>query len=408
MKILLISPFFPPEVGSASHLYFELGQEFRRRGHEVMVITGLPRYHVTHRGGNHRQRLVVRERYEGLQVWRVFNLDIPWNVPLLRGLDQFVFALSAGLAGILLPGFDAALVYSPPLPLALAALGLCRLRRRPLVVNVQDLFPQSAVDLGVLKNPFLIRAFRSMERFLYRFADRVVVHSEGNRKHVRRNGAAPGKVTVVPNWIDPEVVKPGRPDNWVRAELGLNGRFVASFAGVMGYSQDLATVLECARLLSGHPEIAFLLVGDGVEKPRLMAMAQEHGLKNVHFLPMQPKERYPDILAASDVCLATLRKEVKTPVVPSKILSIMAAGRPVLASLPLEGAAPQLIAQAGCGVVIPPQEPDTMARTILELYHDAEGRRRMGQRGRQYAEQHLSVAVVAGQFEGILQKAGSY
>ena len=159
MKILLITPFFPPEVGSAAHLFYELGQALRGRGHEVLVLTGQPRYHVAKPRGTSRRQLLVRENYQGLRVWRVFNLEIPWDVPVLRGLDQFASAFLTLLAGLSLPPFDVALVYSPPLPLALAALGLGRLRRRPVVVNVQDLFPQSAVDLEVLRQPLLIQIF---------------------------------------------------------------------------------------------------------------------------------------------------------------------------------------------------------------------------------------------------------
>lgn len=395
MKILLISAFFPPEVGSAAHLYYELGQALRERGHEVTVLTGLPRYHVLGDHQDYRRRPFIYETYHGLKVLRVFNVDIPWNIPLLRGVDQFASALLAGLAGVCLPAFDAAVVYSPPLPLALAAMALCRARRRPLLVNIQDLFPQSAIDLGVLSNPYLIRIFKGLESLLYRHADLIAVHSEGNRRYVLNAGGNPERVTVIQNWIDTKAIHPGRRRNGVRAALGLDRRFVVSFAGIMGYSQDLETVLHSARILKDHKEIAFLLVGDGVEKPKLQKLAQEHHLDKVFFLPMQPKEKYPEVLLASDLCLVTLRQEVKTPVVPSKILSIMAAGRPVLASLPLDGDAPRLIAAAQCGTAITPSNPEAMAEAILQLYHDPKLRGKMGARGRRYAVEHLSLEAAA-------------
>ncbi|MDD3581628.1 MAG: glycosyltransferase family 4 protein [Desulfobacca sp.] len=408
MKILLITPYFPPEVGSAAHLFYELGQALKGRGHEVLVLTGQPRYHVAEPRGTTRRRLLVREHFQGLRVWRVFNLEIPWNVPVLRGLDQFASAFLTLLAGLSLPAFDVALVYSPPLPLALAALGLGRLRRRPVVVNVQDLFPQSAVDLGVLRQPQLIRMFKKLESWVYGHADLLTVHSPGNRRYIINAGANPERVTVLPNWIDTAAIRPGPRHNGLRAALGLNDQFVVAFAGIMGYSQDLETVLKSARLLKDQADIVFLMVGDGVEKPKLVEFVKINRLDKVIFLPMQPKAKYPEVLAASDLCLATLRPEVRTPVVPSKLLSIMAAGRPVLASLPLDGDAPRLINEAGCGVVIPPAEPNTMARAILDLYQDAERRGQMGRQARQYAEQHLSVAAVAGQLEGILRQVGNY
>jgi colanic acid biosynthesis glycosyl transferase WcaI len=403
MKILLISPYFPPEIGSAAHLYFDLAQAWRRRGHEVSVLTGMPRYHVVENKGEYQNKLLKKEEYQGLKVIRAFNLDIPWNIPVLRGVDQFVSAFCYGLAGLGLPPFDVALVYSPPLPLALAALALCRLRGRPLAVNIQDLFPQSAIDLGVLKNPHLIALFRRLESFLFRQADWLVVHSEGNRGYILERGGQPGKVSVVPHWIDTQTLKPSSKLNGYRASLGLEKHFVVSFAGVMGYAQDLETVLTSAELLRDQEHIAFLLVGDGVNKPELVQWAQQKGLHNVHFLPMQPKEKYPEVLAASDVCLVTLRQEMKTPVVPSKIMSIMAAGRPILASLPLESDAPQLIREARCGLCLPPGDTQAMAQAIARLGADQTLRQNMGAEGRRFAVKHFSLERCAAYLESKLQ-----
>jgi glycosyltransferase involved in cell wall biosynthesis len=151
-------------------------------------------------------------------------------------------------------------------------------------------------------------------------------------------------------------------------------------------------------------EIVFLIVGDGVEKPRLEAKAREMGLSNVRFLPMQPRDKYPTVLHASDVCLATLHAEVKTPVVPSKILSIMAAGRPVVAALNLDGDAPRLIADARCGLCVPPEDPHALAEAVLQLYHDASLREELGRNGRQYAEEHLSLGACVDRYEELLRR----
>ncbi len=404
MRILLISAFFPPEIGSAAHLFYELGQALKDRGHRVSVLTGLPRYHVISPERPYRRRPFIIEKYQGMEVFRIFNLDIPWNIPFLRGLDQFISAFFAGMAGVCLPPFDAAVVYSPPLPLAVAAWGFCRLRRRPLIVNLQDLFPQSVIDLGLLTNPRFIRLSRAMESFLYRHADLVTVHSEGNRRHVLQAGGRPELVKVIHNWLNTEAIRPRRRKNSLRADLGLDGHFLVSFAGIMGYSQDLGTVLETAKILKDYHDISFLLVGDGVEKPNLERFAQENQLKNIIFLPMQPMARYPEVLAASDVCLATLRPEVKTPVVPSKILSIMAAGRPVLASLPLDGDAPWLIGEVGCGVAISPGDPEAMAQAIIQLYQEPRLRGKMGARGRQFAVRHLSSQRAAATMESFISQ----
>jgi colanic acid biosynthesis glycosyl transferase WcaI len=404
MKILLICAFFPPEVGSAAHLYYELGQALQARGHEVTVLTGLPRYHVIGDSKPYRKRPFISETYHGLRVFRVFNLDIPWNFPLLRGLDQFLSAFLFGVAGLFIPSFDVALVYSPPLPLAMATLTLARMWGKPAVLNVQDIFPQSAIDLGILRNRHLIRLFKGMEALLYRQFGTTIVHSEGNRNYILSRGGYPERVKVIPNWVDTEAIKPAPKRNPLRKTLGLDDHFVVSFAGIMGYSQDLETIIDCATLLKDHRDISFLLVGDGVEKPRLQEMARERHLDNLYFLPMQPKEEYPKVLTASDLCLVTLRKEVKTPVVPSKILSIMAAGRPVLASLPLEGDAPRLVAAAQAGICVAPESPEMLAEAILKLYQNSSLLDEMGAKGRDYAVQNLSLEAWVMQLEQLFER----
>jgi glycosyltransferase involved in cell wall biosynthesis len=204
--------------------------------------------------------------------------------------------------------------------------------------------------------------------------------------------------------VDTNTIQPGAKQNSLRESLGLKDKFIVSFAGIMGYSQDLEMILDCATLLRKNPEIAFLLVGDGVEKPRLQQKVQELHLDKVHFLPMQPKEEYPKVLAASDLCLVTLRKEVKTPVVPSKILSIMAAGRPVLASLSLEGDAPRLLAEARSGICLAPENPQGLAEAILKFSQNPRLGEQMGANGRRYAVRHLSLEACLEQLEQLFEE----
>jgi glycosyltransferase involved in cell wall biosynthesis len=174
---------------------------------------------------------------------------------------------------------------------------------------------------------------------------------------------------------------------------------VVSFAGTMGYSQDLDTVLSAADLLRDERGIRFLLVGDGVETPRLKARSAELALTNVSWVPMQPRERYPLVLHSSDVCLVTLHKSVGTPVVPSKLLSIMAAGRPALVSLPLDGDTPAIVRDAECGICVAPEQPRALADAILVLYRDRSLCERLGTSGRAYIEKHFSVTSAAEKYE---------
>ena len=218
------------------------------------------------------------------------------------------------------------------------------------------------------------------------------------------NGGDPERVAVVPNWVDTDFIQPGERMNGFRHEHDLGDDFVVSFAGVLGYSQDLDVMLEAAELTEAHDDITWLIVGDGVEKERLEAKAREMALDNVRFLPMQPRERYPAVLHASDVGLATLHADVETPVVPSKILSIMAAGLPVVAALPLHGDAPWLVERAECGLCLPPEDPQALADAVLRLYRDRSLQQELGQQGRRYAERELSLEACVGRYERVLEE----
>lgn len=413
MRILLLTAYFPPDTGSAAHLFYELGMALVARGYHVTVITGMPGYHVQGPLEKYRKKIWLLETVDGMKVLRVATLQLPRHMMVARALWQFSSAVSFGVAALCLPRQDVTVVYSPPLPLGLTAWALKRLKGTPFILNVQDLFPQSIIDLGLLRNRWLIQLFEDMECFVYQKADAITVHSPGNREHVTRKMRGKvkdgeEKVEVVPNWVDTGFIHPGERINNFRREHNLGNAFIISFAGVLGFSQDLDIVLEAARILEEKGwksgDILWLIVGDGVEKPRLEAKAREMGLSTVRLLPMQPRERYPAVLQASDVCLATLHAEVKTPVVPSKILSIMAAGRPVVAAMNLDGDAPRLINEAQCGLCVPPEDPQALAEAVLRLYCDPCLREQLGRNGRHYAEKHLSLEIAVRKYEELFEK----
>jgi glycosyltransferase involved in cell wall biosynthesis len=406
MNILLITAYFPPEVGSAAHLFHDLGIEFVNRGHRVTVLTGYPAYNVDQASLPEKYRTGKRmvETVHGMTVVRVRSPRMPRHVPVLRGVEQVLMAFRFALAGIFhVPErSDVVLVYSPPLFLGLSALAIRWFRRPKVIVNIQDLFPQSAVDLGVLKNGILIRLFRRIESRIYQNADRITVHSEGNRQHVIRCGGDAGRTSDVPNPVDTRAIVPGPRNNAFRASLSVaDDELVFSFAGVIGLSQDLDTVIDAAHLLQGSVRAVFYIVGDGIEKARLTEKAR--GLTNVRFLPMLPIDQYVSLLHASDVCLVTLHQEVKTPVVPSKILSIMAAGRPILASLPLAGDAPRIIDDARCGVCIGPNDPQAFADAVRRMCGNRAQFAAMGESGRAYVVGHFSMEQCATVYEELFK-----
>ncbi|MFA4905537.1 MAG: glycosyltransferase family 4 protein [Candidatus Margulisiibacteriota bacterium] len=388
MHILILTEAFPPETKSASTLFFELAESLVNDGNQVSVITRKPRYNVAE--GSNLSNLPAEENLSGIKVYRRKIPSLARDIPLIRGLEHFIIGWLFFWKGLWMEKFDAILIYSPPLPLGVAGILLGKLKRRPVVVNIQDLYPQTVIDLKLLTNPFLIEVSRWMESFIYRIADQLTVHSEGNRQYLIGKQARADKVKVIHNWVDTEAIKPSPRSNDFSRKYGLADKFVVSFAGVMGFAQGLEVVVEAADLLKEKRDIIFVLVGDGIKRPELQKLAQGKGLNNILFVPTQPLSIYPQILQASDICLVTLGRDLVTPVVPGKMLSIMAAGRPVLASLPLNGDAPKIIEEFQCGIAVEPSNPELLAQAILKLYNNRSLAEGMGKRGREAAEKHFS------------------
>lgn len=403
MHVLMLTHYFPPEIGAASHLTYELGETLVRLGNKVTVVTGLPSYNMKEVPEQYRGRFRMEENMAGMRVLRIANGSAHGKSRIRRGLEHVLCAPLYALRALDAES-DVDVVYciSPPIALGAAAWFAARRFGTQYCLGVQDLFPQNAIDLGLMTNRHVIAVFEALERFVYRIAGAVTVHSEGNKLHVVSRGKPADQVHTLPNWVDTEAIQPAPSNNAFRAELGLRDEFVVSFAGTMGWSQGLEVVIEAARILKNEPELVFLMIGDGTERAKLEEQAR--GLANVRFLPMQPKEKYASILAASGACLVTLRPEVATPVVPSKLLTIMAAARPVLASMPLGGDAPEIVRQADCGIVMPPGNPVALAEAIQKLKRNPSLAAALSARGRAAAEQRFSRPACVREFETVFRK----
>ncbi len=398
MRILMLTDRFPPEVRSAAHLFHDLAREFHRRGHDIVVITKAPRYYIA--DGGTRSVGPGWADVDGVRTLRVRGFPLAGQHPVVRALDHLTLGWSFGRASRQWPSADIVLVSSPPLPLAGAGLAYQREFGASFVLNVQDPYPQTAIDLKLLRNRIAIAMAERMERRAYESAARIVVHSPGNRAFLLERKNVPGrKVLVVYNWADTDAFRPGPRDNGFRREHGLGGKFVVSYAGLMGYAQDLSSVINCAVLMKDDTEVLFLLVGEGVLENRWKKMASDLGLNNVRFLPMQPRDRYAQLLAASDVCLVPLHGDLRTPVVPGKLQSIMASGRPAITIVEPGGDTPKLLAESGAGVNVPPGQPMALASAIRRLKENPALREEMGRSGRAYAESYFSVEKCAEAYE---------
>jgi colanic acid biosynthesis glycosyl transferase WcaI len=398
MRILLITDSFPPEVRSASFLMETLARTFQRRGHDVVVMTGQPAYNLAVAGRRSSEVVELEER-DGL---RVISIRSPQhhNVGYLRrGLAQFLLPLLFVRRGwrYLDHHVDGVIIYSPPLPLGLLGYGFSR--RTKVVVNVQDLFPQHAIDLGVLRNPVLIWIYRRIEALVYRRATRIATHSPSNTAWLENNSARSGQFMTVWNWVDLSWFDSIPATSELRNHLGLKGKFVFVFAGTFGPSQALELLLEGARVLSSDDRVRFLFIGGGPREAALRKTADQLGLKNVVFHPFIERRALVSALKDLDVGIVSLSRDNKTPAVPGKLADYMASGMAVAAFLQEASDAHGLISDARCGVSVTPTGPADVAGVFSSFQADSDRARKMGRRGRDYAGARIDVAIAADAFE---------
>jgi len=293
----------------------------------------------------------------------------------------------------------ASMIYasSPPLFVGAAALALSVLRRMPLVFEVRDLWPESAVALGELSNPRAIALATRLEEACYRRARLIVVVTEGIRDRLLGRGIPPEKLILAPNGANVSMFSYQSEERArVRRELGLEDKFVALYAGIHGIAQALETIVAAADSLRADPAIHFLLIGDGPKKAEIASLAASLSLPNLTLLSEQPREAMPAYLSAADAALIPLRKlDLFKGALPSKMFDAWACERPVLLSV--DGEARRVLEEAGGGLFIPPEDSAALAASLLYLRTDPAGRAVMGRRGRVYTEQHYSRQAIAEQ-----------
>jgi len=403
MRILLLSTYFQPDVASTGVLMTQLAEELAQLGHQITVITSMPHYDTNCIWEEYRGKLVQHDRHGPIDVYRLY-LYVPNQKgrSLGRMLNYATFNTLSTISGTLLGRHDVILVPSPPLTNGLSADLISRVRRIPFVYNVQDIWPDVVIRAGVMTNPRTISAFRRLERYVYRRATALVVISEGFRRNLLSKGVPPDKIHVIPNFFDTDFVRPLPRQNGFSASNGLDDKFVVLFAGNIGYSQGLETVLDAALLLRDLEDVLVLIVGNGVAKAGLEAYAQQLEVPNVRFLPFQPHEALPEMYASSDVCLVPLRRGFTNESVPCKVFTIMASGKPMIASVDEGSDTWQLVEQAQCGLCIEPENPQALAEAIRSLYSDPALRDRLGNNGRQHVVQHYTRKVVAKQYHDLL------
>jgi glycosyltransferase involved in cell wall biosynthesis len=402
MNILLIHQAFAAlgEAGGTRH--HEFARYMRTHGHHVTVIAGRLSY-LTGVAVESRGAASTTVDELGVEIIRCASYG-GWHTSFVLRVINFVsFMWTSFWAALRVKQVDVLWGTTPPIFQALTASLVARLKRVPFVLEVRDLWPYFAVEVGVLTNPLLIRLSEWLERYLYRRAAIVVVNSPGFLDHVRQRGAQ--KVFTVPNGVDPIMITDEAVHAGLRARLGLgDDAFVVLYAGAHGMSNDLEVVLQAAAQFTESDQVAFVFIGAGKDKANLQADAARMGLKNVYFHPPVPKNEMAGYLVEGDAGLAVLKDIPAYGLTyPNKVFDYMAAGLPVFCMI--DGVIREVVEKAGAGVFVQPGDPHALVQAVKRWRDKQEELTRMGQRGRDFVEENFDREALAERMMELMQAA---
>ena len=393
-RVVVLNQYYWPGVEATAHLLAEL-LEALAGDFEITVVTGRLRG---------RPELPSRETRGGVEIVRVESTAYDRAQLPQRALNYVTYLLSALRTALALKDVDVVVTGTDPPIVGDLGLIVARRHRVPLVVISEDVFPEIAVALHRLENGWLVRLLRLLVRMYLRRADRIVAIGETMRRRLVEKGARPDRVHVIPNWTDVTAVAPQPKDNeWSRAH-GLESAFVVMHSGNVGHAQDLDTLIRSTTLLRDLDDLRVLVVGTGARHAELVELAARVETDSVRFLEFQPRELLPLTLATGDVHVVGLARGLAGYVVPSRLYSVLAAGRPVIAAAEDESETAQIVREAECGVVVPPGDALRLSEAIRACrdgVHDLAG---MGRRARAYAEEHADRSLAVARYRELLRE----
>ncbi len=399
MRISIHTMYFLPDFGSAPILINELASDLAARGHDVEVVTTIPRKRPPELKG----LFGSRRRENGFVVKRFWTNAAPH--PIARLLAWNIYTAWTILNALTLRKGDIIFLRTPPLQLGLTGFLAAKLRGVRVVLNVQDIHPDLSIESGILRNRAAIRFAQGLEKWVYRISDHIIVIGEGFLKNLLDKGVPRAKLSVLPNWVDTDFLKPVSKDNPVSGKYGLRDKFVVMYSGTISISSNraLERVLEAAVSMKEDRDVVFVIVGEGLKKPELERKAGDLGADNVRFLPFQPYEDLPRLLASSDILLVPLDAEKSQMSVPSKLYNFLAAGRPVLALAPRDSEVARLIRDHRCGDVASPDDVAGIREAVLRLKRDAGARGELASNARRYVVDNFSRKMIMDRYECLLE-----
>ena len=398
MKVLILSQYYKPEpIPKPS----ELAEYLLDKGHAVSVLTGFPNYPSGVLYPGFKLNLVRSEKLDRILTVRTFEFPYHGMSAIGRVLNYVSFMITAPLGSLFIPQCDVMYVWHPPLTIGVAAWLIARLRGIPFVYDVQDIWPESVVISGMIKNRLVIRVLSILERFVYSRADHILVVTKGARENLLEKGVNPDKVSVMPHWIDE--MKAARIDyetrQSIRQTYGWTHKFVSLFAGNIGVVQGLETAVRAAALLPRDSGFLISMIGDGADRQRLQELAKSLDVNDrIQFLDRRPAEEMPSIMEASDALLVHLKRApIADWVIPTKVFAYLSAGKPIL--MAMGGAAAEMVKDSGASIIIRPEDVAALSQGIHSLRDlSPESRALMGRRGQEYLATNFSKLMVLAQY----------
>jgi colanic acid biosynthesis glycosyl transferase WcaI len=403
MEVAIVGINYAPDATGIPVYTTGLAEYLSSGEHAVTVYTGFSYYPQWTKSADDEGRLFRRETLNGVTIRRHYIYVPARPSALKRMAHELSFVLSVTLGYLFGPRAQLTIIVSPPLFIGIPIALIARLKGSRTIFHVQDLQPDAAVDLGMLKPGPLTSLFFFLEKMTYRLVDRVSTISQGMLEKIASKGVPRHKLTLFRNWAHDHLVSPMGTETRYRQDWDLTGKFVVLYSGNMGIKQGLGSVLHAAATLNGHRDIVFLIVGDGGEKEALMERASAMKLENVQFRPLQSMEQLSELLATADVAVVPQKQGVKDIVLPSKLGNLLASGRPIIAAAERDTEFGKIVLESGCGVLVEPENGEQIASAILDLLRMPEDRTRMGFSGRQYMEGELSGAAVLGGIAGRIE-----
>lgn len=404
MHILIVHQYFLGKKDAGGSRWNQFSKFWSQQGHQITVLAGNVHYATGKKPQEYKGKFIVQEKEdENIDVFRCYVSD-SYNKSFLGRFWAYIsFCVSTVWAGLFkVKDVDVILCTSPPLTVGLTGWFLSKVKGRPMVFEVRDLWPESAIDTGVLTNKWLVKLSYWLEKKSYKSSSWINVLTPAfEQALIEKKNINPERISMIPNGADLDIFRPGDLNNWVREKHNLQDKFVVTYVGAHGRANALLQLVEAAEAMKDHDDIRIMLVGGGMEKPMLIEEARKRGLNNIVFVDAVPKEVIVDYVAASNVCTAVLKKvDTFKTVYPNKVFDYMSAKRPII--LAIDGVARKLLDDAKAGIYVEPENTLNFVNAVFQLKNSPELCHQYGEDGFHYVQANFDRKILADKYLDII------